>query len=179
VATGIAQAFAMFDRSNAKATPINPRCPFLVTMMTSKQMAKAEWQEHERVKRETARLIAALQAMPAGLVKHLNMNQLIKGLSLDLSYPSVLNIVKEYRKGLEVKEAMAGESKQTEEAGAQFVLERISAIITKGYAHLGDNEKVGAEDVQLMIYRELKAFDPSLLARNEKKRLPKQTPVKN
>ena len=66
-----------------------------------------------------------------------------------------------------------------EEVDAQVVLERLARIVTKTYPHLGDDELVASEDALRMIYRELGHFDPAILKRNEKRALPKQTPLTN
>lgn len=137
---------------------------------------QAERQEYERVKREVARLVSTLQTMPVGLVNLVNINQLIKGLNLDLSYSTVLNIVKDFRKGLEGKESMAGKDKQPQGADNQIVLEQIAAIQTKTFAYCGDGESIAAEDANLLTIRLLKKLDPSLLTRNEKRRPPKVPP---
>lgn len=62
----------------------------------------------------------------------------------------------------------------TEEIGAQLLIEQIAAVVTKTHAHLGDGEKIGSEEGNQRVYQLLKRFDPSLLTRNEKRRLPRQ-----
>ncbi|HKQ06636.1 MAG TPA: hypothetical protein VJ464_15995 [Blastocatellia bacterium] len=129
---------------------------------------------------EMARLAINLKALPTEILRLLSAGQINKCFDTYLSHETILQCKKKILKAKE-GQAVAGKGMQqpiAEDVKAQVVLDRIAAIITKGYAHLGDNEKVGAEDVQMMIYRELKTYDLSLLTRNEKKRLPKQSPAK-
>ena len=132
---------------------------------------------------EVARLIVTLDAMPPAFVRVLNVRKLYDSLDLGISYITMVEIVHVYRNGLQEKQ-MAGKSTEGTGEGAtstsnQLVLERIARIATKTYAYKGDDEEIGTEDGMLMIVRELKTYDPSLLTRNEKRRLPKQSPVQN
>ena len=130
---------------------------------------------------EVARLIVALDAMPPAFVLVLNVRKLYDSLDLAFSYITMIQIIHDYRIGLQ-ENAMAGKPQVDADEQAtgidnQLVLERIARIVTKTYAHKGDDEEIGTEDGMLMIHRELKSYDPSLLVRNEKRRLPKQSPV--
>ena len=131
-------------------------------------------QEKER---EVARLTALLNEMPYRAVRSVGVKQLIEGFNVKLSRQTVTAIRREVRTAME--EEMAQREVPVEKIGNQIVLERIAAIVTKSYPHLGDNEKISTEDALQAIYRELKFYDPSLLTRNEKRALPKskQTPM--
>ena len=73
-----------------------------------------------------------------------------------------------------LKEGNMQEGSGVEEVNAQKALERISTILGKSYAHLGDAEKIGTEEALQRIYREVKRYDPVIIARNQKRALPKQ-----
>ena len=135
---------------------------------------------------EVARLLLHLRELPTWAVFALSTDSLIKFLNLDLNKTTVYVVVKDFRKSLEGKMAGRGKKEQTqieaaaqpvEEIGAQVVLERIARITTKTYAHLGDGEQIGSEEASLLVYNELKTFDPAIITRNEKRALPKQTPT--
>lgn len=134
---------------------------------------------------EVARLILHLKSLPYWAVFALSTDALLTHLKLDLNKTTVYVAVKKFRKSLEGKMAgkqkgeTTGDALPVEEVGAQLVLERIARIVTKTYAHAGDAEEVSSEDANLMTLRELKSYDPSLIARNEKRALPKHAPVPN
>jgi hypothetical protein len=141
-------------------------------------MSNAKKQRVENEK-EIARLAAILKQLPAALVAVLTVGQLRRAFNLKVHAQTVRRI----RNGFERSN---GEGKTSDPATGseeqpplwleqQVVLQKIGHILCKSYAHLGDAEIIGTEDALLMIYRELKQFDYSLITRFEgRKRLPRQ-----
>jgi hypothetical protein len=56
---------------------------------------------------------------------------------------------------------------------AKTLVERLASIASKTYAHRGDAEQIGTEDGMKLIVRELKRYDPTILNRNQSRKLPK------
>ena len=121
---------------------------------------------------EIARLVMALRSLPPRIADVLTAAQIVRGFNVKLHPATVGQIVRDYKR----EQGMKAETEKginPENIGAQVVLEKLARIVTKTSAHLGDDERIGSEEANQMVYRELKQYDPSLITRNAKRRLPK------
>ena len=134
------------------------------------------------IEAESARLILNLRELPIELLRILSSRQLVALFKTKLSHGTILNYREEILKEREGE--MAGEKgidrhrpvvKQPDSIviSQQVLLERVGSILAKSYPHLGDNEKISEADALRLIYREVKRYDPTILERNLRSRLPK------
>jgi hypothetical protein len=126
------------------------------------------------IEAETARLILNLKQLPIELLRILSGRQLITLFNPNLSHETVLKFRQEILKKREGE--MTGKGiNQPDPAtiGAQVVIEQLAGVAAKTYANLGDREKLGSEDALRLINKILKEYDPTILDRNLRRRLPK------
>lgn len=123
--------------------------------------------------REKARLLLTLRSLPFALVQNLTLRQLQVVFRFGLSIETIGKVKRQYEEGGDMK----GQEVKVEEVGAQVALEKIARIASKTYPVVGDDESVSEADGLQMIVRELRAYDPKILVRNQKRTLPKQRPL--
>ncbi|MEK6323575.1 MAG: hypothetical protein AABN33_18195 [Acidobacteriota bacterium] len=115
---------------------------------------------------EIARTVAILESLPIELLPWLTASQLINAYEIKLSR----NTVKPIIAGKKAEGGKQKAAQRPEDIEARIVIERLARVMTKTYAYCGDAELIGTEDAQRMMLRELRKYDPSILARNEKRK---------
>jgi hypothetical protein len=144
----------------------------LPAFISEKRKAKTRYGVRLK-EREVARLIAVMNSLPDSLLRILTVQQLCVAFQFDLSADTVAIARREYLKGEKMAGKQKGDAIPDQAVDAQVVLERIARITTKTYAHLGDSEQIGSEEASVLVYKELKTYDPAIITRNEKRALPK------
>ncbi len=127
-----------------------------------------------QIEAETARLILNLQQLPIELLRILSGRQLVTLFNPNLSHETVIKFRQEILKEREGEMTGKGIKQPNAEAiGAQVVIEQLAGVAAKTYANLGDAEKLGSEDALRLINKILREYDPTILDRNLRRRLPK------
>ena len=145
-------------------------------------------EQAEKTDLEIARLIVGLNSLAASVVISSSAHSLMSRFKIKLHEITVYPILREYRKQLEGKMQMAGETSKrkkkgealkvatakptVKQVGAQLVLEKAARVVSKTYAFKGDDEKVASEDALKMLVQLFNQYDSSLLTRNERRALP-------
>lgn len=122
------------------------------------------WIETER---ERAKAIAGFHARGRNALRKLGPWPLRDSLDLRLGISTIAKLRYEFLKG-------GDEMPKTEETSAVMTLERIARIASKTEPVRGQDEKLSEYDALVMILRELRDFDPTILDRNMRRVLPKQ-----
>lgn len=129
---------------------------------------------------ESARTVLILKRLPLEIVREISSIQLIRAYGIKLSRVTVDPIKSQIlaaRVERDRKNSEVGVGLRESEVLDQITLGMIARVITKTYAHKGDDEEIGTEEALRLIYRILKQHDPALLERNEKRAIPNVSPA--
>lgn len=124
------------------------------------------------LQREKARVAGIFRTLTQRELRFIPVWRLARLFNIKMSFAQI----DDFRRKFITKageESMQAEKEKLENIDAQILVEDMAAIASKTFAHLGDAEKIGTEEGMQRIVRRLINYDPTILNRNVKRRLPK------
>lgn len=127
--------------------------------------------------KEIARAAIIIKRLPIEIAFEVSSRQLIRAYDIKLSRGTVDPIREQILEERRQRQTGEGSTFEDHDLSAQAMLELLARIITKTYAHKGDEEEISAEDALRLMHRVIKKTDPAILKRNEKRRIPNVPPA--